>query len=431
MMDNIPKNLSAEKSFLCCLLTDKEVFYKIDELKIEDFYDKRNRIVFKSIKDLIQKSEVVEINNLKEHIGSRIKSIYLAEILNSSSSSTEIDKYIKAIRTKSILRRIINAGEKIKQYGFDEESDIKEVIDMASKELGKSIDTDIEKSTIRIGDELVNVFNSLNERIKNKSNLIGVTSGFKKIDNILHGFKKTELLILAARPSVGKTSLVLDFAMEAAKDNKKVFIISCEQSKEQLVNKMLGVQSMINPWKIESGNLGEDELDKISKAMGELNEMKIFIDDVGGQTPEQIKIKARGMKIKEGVDLLIIDYLQLLRWESKNDNRAQEISKISNEIKNLAKELKIPIIALSQLNREIEKRTDKTPKLSDLRESGSLEQDADIVMFLNREIIAENQEEIRDAELIIAKNRSGPTGKLGLRFNEILTTFTYKNNDQK
>lgn len=425
-----PQNIEAERSILGAVLLDKDAIIKIlDLLRPEDFYDNRHGAIFQAMTVLFEKrmpvdivtlSEILESANQIEMVGG---SSYLAEIVNNTPSASNIVHYAQIVRDKAMLRRLISAGSEILELGFDEEEDIASVLDRSEQTLFKVSQNFLKDKFVAIQSVLTDAFERIDKIHKDKDSgaLRGVPSGFKDLDDRTAGFQKSDLLILAARPSMGKTSFALNLAENAAIEHKiPVAIFSLEMSRDQLVDRLMSSQAGVDSWKLRTGNLSDDDFPKIGYAMGVLSEAPIFIDDSPTLNVMEVRAKARRLQMEHGLGMIIVDYLQLMSGHGRNNdgNRVQEISEISRGLKALARELEVPVIALSQLSRAVEHRDDKRPQLSDLRESGSIEQDADIVMFLYREEYYNPQSEKKGiTEILIRKHRNGPIGNVELFFN--------------
>ncbi len=424
-----PQNIDAEKSVLGAILLDKDALIKIvDILKPEDFYEDRNGAVYEATTELMEKRQAIDIVTLSAALESAGKldeiggSSYLADIVNETPSAANVVHYAQICRDKAILRRLISAASGITEMGYDEDRDISETLDKAEQSLFAVSQKFLKNKFTPVREVLTEAFERIDtiHKDKDKGALRGVPSGFRDMDNITAGFQKSDLLILAARPSMGKTSFALNLAENAAINEKiPVAIFSLEMSKEQLVDRLLSSQAGVDSWKLRTGNLSDDDFPKIGYAMGVLSEAPIFIDDSAGANIMEIRAKARRLQMEHGLGMIIIDYLQLMEGKGRSDgNRVQEISEISRSLKGLARELQVPIIALSQLSRAVEHRDNKRPQLSDLRESGSIEQDADIVMFLYRdEYYNPDSDRKGITEVLLKKHRNGPTGAIELFFN--------------
>lgn len=438
-----PQNIETEESLLGCLMIDKDSIIKVSDLIFpEDFYRESNKIVYEAIRELYSRQEPIDIltitnrleeKNKLEAIGGRT---YLAKLSNSVATSSHIVSYANIVQRKAVLRRLIDASAKLGELGYKEDDDIENILDEAEKLLFAVARKYAKNQFDAIGSLLNDAFERIDELHRQSGKLRGLTTGFYEMDKLMAGLQRSDLVILAARPSVGKTSFALDLVRQVAlKNNASVGIFSLEMGKEQLVDRMLCAQAGVNLWKMRTGNLSDKEEDndftRIGRAMGELSEAKIYIDDVSSAGIMDIRTKCRRLQIEKGLDFVVIDYLQLMEGRGKyTDNRVQEISEISRGLKSLARELDIPVLALSQLSRTVEQTTPAIPKLSHLRESGSIEQDADIVMFIYRKAADRNyrKEDLSDhdrrtAEIHIAKHRNGPTGKFDLYFKEETANF--------
>lgn len=434
-----PHNLEAEMSLLGSILIDKNAMLRIDDLiDVEDFYKKSHAQIFSSMRELYAKNEPVDVltlgNKLEEKtqiegIGGRS---YLVHLSNVVPTASHISQYAKIVRKKSTLRKLLGAAEHINKLGYQEDVDqIEDVLDNAMQHLYGITQKHLKQNFIPINTILNDAFERMDELHKERGKLRGVPSGFKQLDNLLAGFQKSDLIILAARPAVGKTSLALDFARHAGIRGKaKVGLFSLEMSKEQLVDRLLCAEAGVDLWKMRTGNLSDrpdsNDFPRIGHAMGLLSESKIFIDDTAGQNVLQIRTKARRLQAEHGLDFIIIDYLQLMNSTSNNSNtnRVQEVAEMSRGLKLLARELNIPVLCLSQLSRAVEQTKPAIPKLSHLRDSGSIEQDADIVMFIYRKAVDRNYQiedipldELHIGEIHVAKHRNGPTGVIKVFFD--------------
>jgi len=431
-----PHNIEAEESVLGSLMLDKDAIVKVvDILRSEDFYNENNSTIYKTAIELYNEQSPIDIINisakLKEQkvlkmIGGRGR---LTELINGVPTASNIDSYAKIVKNKANLRRLIQTASDLVQMGYDEEMPVDEIMDHAEKKLFAVSQGTVKQGFSSMSSMLESAFERIEEIHQNKDKFRGIETGFTDLDKILSGLQKSDLIILAARPSVGKTSFALDIARQAAiKTKESVMVFSLEMSSDQLVDRMLAAEARVNLWGLRTGNLNEDEDDfqKIGNSMGILSEAPIYIDDSATSNIMEMRATARRFQAEHGLGLLIIDYLQLMEGRSNksNDSRVNEISEISRGLKNLAKELNVPILALSQLSRAVESRSPQIPKLSDLRESGSIEQDADVVMFLYRED-RENPdtENTNIVEVHVAKHRNGPVGRVNLYFDEIYASF--------
>ncbi len=432
-----PHNLEAERALLGSILLNSDVFPSVLEfLKTDDFYKKAHGEIYASIVNLFQKQEPIDVLTLKNDLSSRglLETVggdlLLSEIVNSPITSSNAVSYGKIVKEKSLLRKMILTAEEIvaRGYGGSEESD--EFIDWAESQLFKVSE---EKSTSSIHQmkDLVNIILKDIEGLADDRKLLkGVSSGFLDLDSKTLGFQPTDLIIVAARPGMGKTALCLNIAQHVAlKGNKAVAVFSLEMSKEQLAMRLLCSLARVDFYRLRSGILQSEEYSAIARAAGILSESPLFIDDSPVISSLELRAKARRLKheLKEDLGLIIVDYLQLMKGRAKSEVREQEISEISRSLKALAKELYIPVIAISQLNRAVESRQDKRPQLADLRESGAIEQDADLILFIYREELykKENTPDNKKgiAEVIIGKHRNGPIGVAELRFFAEYTRF--------
>ena len=438
-----PQNLEAEQSLLGCLLIDKDAIIKIADIVMEnDFYKDSHRIIYETMKDLYAKHEPIDIlsltnrleeKNKLEEIGGRS---YLALLSNFSATAAHVEHYANIIQRKATLRRLLAAASEISELGFKEEEDIDKLLDESEQKLFSVSQKYLKNVFIPVDKLLNDAFERIDELHKQSGKLRGITTGFHDLDNLLAGLQKSDLIILAARPSVGKTSLALDVARQAAVKSKiPVGIFSLEMSKEQLVDKLLCAQSNVSLWRMRTGKLSDRDDDndfaRIGEGMGILSEAPIYIDDSPNCSVMEIRTKARRLQIEKNLGLLVVDYLQLMEGRGKyGDNRVQEVSEITRSLKGIARELNIPVLALSQLSRQVEQTKPAIPKLAHLRESGSIEQDADVVMFIYRKAADRNynreelsMEDQHKAEIHVAKHRNGPTGKVDLFFDEETVSF--------
>jgi len=438
-----PQNLEAEQSFLGCLLIDKDSIIKIaDQINENDFYKDSHKILYETIKELYSKHEPIDIlsltnrleeKNKLENIGGRT---YLAHLSNFVATSSHIVHYANIIKRKATLRRLQKAASEIVELSYKEEEEIDKILDESEQKLFSVSQKYLKNVFVPVDKLLDEAFERIDELHKQSGKLRGIPTGFGDLDNLLAGLQKSDLIILAARPSVGKTSLALDIARQAAvKSKKAVGMFSLEMSKEQLVDRMLCAQAGVSLWRMRTGKLSDHEEDndfaRIGDAMGKLSEAPVFIDDSPNCSIMEIRTKARRLQVEKDLGLLVIDYLQLMEGRGKyGDNRVQEVSEITRGLKGIARELNVPVLALSQLSRAVEQTKPAIPKLSHLRESGSIEQDADVVMFIYRKASDRNynreelpQEDRNKAEIHVAKHRNGPTGKVDLFFDEDTVSF--------
>lgn len=427
-----PHSAEAEKSTLGALLIDQEAIIKVaDLLKADDFYYENHAAVYKAILalyekrtpiDLVTITNILEDKNELDRIGG---ASYLVELTGAVPTSTHIFQYASIVKQKSTLRKLIKAGEEIKSHGYNEVEEIDSLLERAEKALFNVSQTFLTDKFVHIKEVLNHTYEKISDLHDSeaKEKYTGIPTGFQDLDNILSGFQPADLVIIAARPSMGKTALALNMAQNIAKKSKSVGLISLEMSKEQLVERMFCSLLGVDSWKMRTGKLNDSDFARIGSVMDDLNSMKIFIDDSVGNSIVELRAKARRLQMEHGLDVLFIDYLQLMTSGKSGtnnlSNRVQEISEISRSLKGLARELHIPIVALSQLSRAVEQRPSKVPQLSDLRESGAIEQDADVVMMLYREdYYEEDSQRAGCTDLFIRKHRNGPIGRVELAFKK-------------
>jgi replicative DNA helicase len=443
LLDRIPPhNIEAEQSLLGAILIDKEAITKIaDTAHASDFYKDAHAAIFETMLDLYEKHDPIDIlsvaNRLEEKkqlepIGGRS---YLMELSNAVPTSSNVKHYASIIQKKAMLRRLQGAASEITQLSYQAEDDVQDVLDKAEQRIFAVSQRLLKRVFIPLKNILTEAFERIDELHRDRGKLRGTPTGFIDLDNILAGFQKSDLVIIAARPSVGKTSFALDIARQMAiKSRASVGIFSLEMSKEQLVDRMICAEAGIDLWKMRTGKLSDkpdsDDFVKIGHSLSTLSEAKIFIDDTASANILEIKTKARRLQSEHGLDAIILDYLQLMESISKSDGRVQEVAEITRGLKAIARELNIPVIALSQLARAVELSKPAIPKLAHLRESGSIEQDADVVLFIYRKAADKNyrtedlsEDEKNTAEVIVAKHRNGPTGSVRLFWNEKRASF--------
>ena len=422
-----PQNLDAEKSLLGAVLIDEETLADISEhVTVKDFYEKRHSTIYGAMMRLYEKHNPVDLLTLTDELKRKNEleiiggSAYLTELTNYVPTSAHAEAYAELVAQKAVRRRLIKASSEIAEFGYNEETTTQELLEKAEAELFSVSDQSLKQDLVSIESILTESFDRMEELYRNKGTLRGIKTGYRDLDNMTAGLQRSDLIILAARPAMGKTTLVTNLAYNVATIAKQsVLFFSLEMSKEQLVDRMLADASGVDAWNIRTGNLSDDDFGKLSEAMGELAEAPIFIDDTPGMTVLEMRTKARRANHENQLGLIIIDYLQLMQGNgNSNGNRVQEVSEISRGLKLIARELNVPVIALSQLSRSVESRSPQIPQLADLRESGSIEQDADIVMFIYREAYYNPETERENiTDLIIAKHRNGPTGKIELYFH--------------
>lgn len=424
-----PQNIDAEKSLLGAILIDQEVLIDVVEIvKATDFYDKRHGKIFAGMIRLYQNHEGVDLitvtDELKKngHLDEIGGSTYLAELTNHVPTAAHASSYAEIVSQAAVRRRLIKASADINSLAFDENLTVPQLLGQSEAELFSVSDSSLKQDLTSISDILDTSFDRINDLYVNKGVLRGVKTGYRDLDNMTAGLQRSDLIILAARPAMGKTTLVTNLAYNVATIEKKtVLFFSLEMSKEQLIDRMLADAAGVDSWNIRTGNLTEEDFAKLAEASGEMAEAPIFIDDTPGVSVLEMRTKARRAAHDGELGLIIIDYLQLMQGSGSaqaNGNRVQEVSEISRGLKLLARELNVPVIALSQLSRSVESRSPQIPQLADLRESGSIEQDADIVMFIYREAYYNPETERENiTDLILAKHRHGPTGTVELYFH--------------
>jgi replicative DNA helicase len=423
-----PQSLDAEMSLLGAILIDENTISDVvQQIKPGDFYDPRHGIIFDAIMRLYERHQPVDLLTITDELKKKDNlekiggSTYLSELTNYVPTSAHAEAYSKMIAQASIRRRLIRASTNINSMGYDNDINTQELLEKAEAELFSVSDQTLKQDLSSIESILTDSFDRMEELYQNKGALRGISTGYRDLDNMTAGLQQSDLIILAARPAMGKTTLVTNLAYNVATISKKaVLFFSLEMSKEQLVDRMLADAAGVDAWNIRTGNLSDEDFSKISEAMGEMAEAPIYIDDTPGLSVLEMRTKARRASHEQPLGLIIVDYLQLMQsWHRGNDNnRVQEVSEISRGLKLIARELNVPVIALSQLSRTVESRNPQIPQLSDLRESGSIEQDADLVMFIYREAYYNPDTERQNiTDLIIAKHRNGPTGKVELYFH--------------
>jgi len=433
-----PQNLEAEISLLGSLMIDKDAIIKVSDFLLpRDFYKQGHREIYEAMLGLFNKREPIDLLSvsvsLKEKgvfdkIGG---SAYLTEMINSVPTASHVLNYAKIVQKKRILRDLIESSREIESMAYKEVGEVESLLDYAEKKIFGIAEHSMRLRFSSIKDSLEEAFERIDKLSKYKSSIRGVSTGFDQLDNLLSGFQNGDLVILAARPSLGKSSLAFNIALNASMNHKvPVGIFSLEMSKDQIIDRFISSLAGIDLWKLRTGRLsseGEDnDFQRIQRAMGGLAETQIYVDDSAMTDVLQMRAMTRRLQADKGLGLIIVDYLQLIDSSriSTYDNMVQQMSVISRSLKGLAKELNVPVLALSQLSRAVEQRTPQIPRLSDLRESGSIEQDADVVMFIYREDKYRTESERRNiADIIIAKHRNGPVGKVELYFDEQTATF--------
>lgn len=428
-----PHDIDAEQAILGSMLTDKDaVIAALEVLKEDSFYREDHKLIFSAITSLYSKNEPIDVITVKAELSEmgvldRVGGLeYLVELPERVPTTANVERYVKIVDEKAMLRRLISTANELIALGYDESEDVDNIMDMAEKRVFDLAQKKNTKGYTVMKDILVESFAELERLYNQKGNVTGVSTGFYDLDNITAGLHNSDLLIVAARPAMGKSAFAINLAANAAiKSKVPVVIFNLEMSKEQVGNRILCSEALVDSNKIRTGQLDDEDWMKLAQTLGKMSDAPIYIDDTPGISAMEIRAKCRKLKIEKNIGLIVIDYLQLISGSGKkNTSREQEISEISRSLKILAKELNVPVIALSQLSRTAEKRDDKRPMLSDLRESGAIEQDADIVMFLYRDDYYNPDSEKKNvAEVILAKHRGGSTGTVELAWLPSYTKF--------
>jgi replicative DNA helicase len=426
-----PHNLEAEQSLLGSLLIDRDAIIRVASfIKPDDFYHQANGLIYRSIFDLYNRREPTDFITLSDELGRRDQLdqvggiAYLTALLNAVPTAVHVEYYGRIVERTATLRRLIDAGARIVAVGYREGIDTEDALDEAERAIFEVSQKRQTKDFVSVAEVLDRFFDQIDYMQQHRGDVVGVGTGFSDLDQLLGGLQRSDLVIVAARPSMGKSSLALGLAYGASVGHgKTVGIFTLEMSAEQLVQRLLSMETGVDAHRLRLGQIDDSEWDRISRAFGRLAEAKIYIDDQAGASVMDVRSKARRLQAEYGLDLVIIDYLQLMN-SRRTENRVQEISEISRGLKGLARELNVPVVALSQLSRAVESRSDHRPMLSDLRESGSIEQDADVVLFIYREDKYEEESDKKGiAEIIVAKHRNGPVGSINLRFFERTARF--------
>ena len=429
-----PHDIEAEQAVIGSMLTDSDaVMAAVEKLREESFYREDNKLIFEAIVNLYNRSEPVDLVTVKDELSSmgNFEKVggfeYLAILQDKVPTTANVQKYIDIVEEKATLRKLIKTANEIIDLGYNPTEDVEDIMAGAEKKIFDIIQNKNQKSYTPIKDVLIESFTKLEELYNQKSKITGVPTGFVDLDDKTAGLHGSDLILIAARPAMGKTAFALNIAANAAiRSNTPVAIFNLEMSKDQLVNRILCIEAMVDSNKIMTGKLEEDDWSKLASVVGPISDSGIYIDDTPGISIMEIRTKCRKLKMEKNIGLIVIDYIQLIQGSNnrKNGSREQEIAEISRSLKILAKELNVPVIALSQLSRAVEQRPDHRPMLSDLRESGSIEQDADIVMFLYRDDYYNPDSEEKDiSEVIIAKHRAGSTGTVKLLWMGNYTKF--------
>ncbi len=428
-----PQSIASEKAVIGSIMLRKDAMHEVEDMISPDsFYAEKHKIIFDAMLDLASKNEPIDMLSLSTKLNEKklLESVggnqYLAEIVNEVPSSTNVKHYAGIVQKKYVLRNLIEAADYVSELAFEEGDDhMDDVLDMAEKKIFAVVSSPKSQKFVSLKDSLPEAYERLEKLHESKGLLRGLPTGFKDLDNMLSGLQKSDLIILAARPSMGKTTLALDMArMAGTQHDKSILIFSLEMSSQQLVDRMLSAESRVNAWNLRTGRLSSDkDFSLLRDSLDRLAKAKIFIDDQAGNSIVRMKSLARRIKAEKGLDFIIVDYLQLMSTSKNYDSMVNQVTEISRSLKALAKELDVPVLALSQLSRAVESRGGK-PRLSDLRDSGSIEQDADVVMFIHRDDKGKDESEKTNiAEILIEKHRNGPTGKVDLFFDEKTTTF--------
>lgn len=429
-----PQTLESEKAFLGALMIRPEAMIESsDSISPDAFYAEKHRIIYRAMLALFNKSEPIDVESVRTKLAdeSSLEQIggvtYLAELAADVPAASNARHYAEQVQKKYMLRSLINAGEYVAELGFDEASEIDETLDKAEKRVFQVTSSPTMSKFTSLGESLKGAWERLEHLHEHKDEMRGIRTGFKDLDNMLAGLQKSDLIILAARPSVGKTSLALDIARQTAVQHGTVVgFFSLEMSAQQLIDRMVAAEAKVNSWNLRTGRINEqDEWDRIREAYDKLGQAPIYISDEPGNHILKMRATARRLKKEHGLGLIVVDYLQLMvpTGARASDSMVQQVTEISRSLKNLAREMDVPVLALSQLSRAVEQRGGK-PRLSDLRDSGSIEQDADVVMFIHRDDkVNKESERPNIAEIMIEKHRNGPVGKVDLYFNEKQTTF--------
>lgn len=428
----VPHNVEAEQAVLGALLIDPDAVYKVNTfLRADDFYVEKHRWIYEGILTLHEQHMAVDLVTLCDELERRERlaevggAAYITSLINATPTALNVEHYGHIVERTSTLRRLIGAAGEIAALAYQDTDDVDEVVDRAEQILFGVSQRRVARDLVPIRDVISEYYDRVDYLYRHKGETIGIPTGFRNIDKLLGGLQRSDLIIVAARPGMGKTSLMLSIARNAArKYDRRVAIFSLEMSAEQLVQRLISAETGIDSQRLRIGNLREEEWPRFIQATGELSEAMIFIDDTPSISAIQVRTKARRLYAEYGLDLIVVDYLQLMQSDRRIDNRVQEISLLSRSLKGLARELNIPVLVASQLSRAVEQRTDKRPMLSDLRESGSIEQDADVVMFIYRDdYYSPDTDRPNIAEIIVSKHRNGPTGMVPLFFKKELAQF--------
>ncbi|HWR56571.1 MAG TPA: replicative DNA helicase [Negativicutes bacterium] len=433
MLERVPpQNLEAEQSVLGSMLIEREAIAKaMEELRPEDFYRDAHRMIYQCMISLYDRNEPLDLITVSEDLRQKdqLEKVgglsYLTTLASIVPTAANVYYYARIVAEKALLRQLIHAATEIAATGYEAAEDVAVILDQAEKSILAISQRTTSQSFAPIKGILLETFEKIDQLYSSKGGIVGIPSGFRDLDNMTAGFQPSDLILLAARPSMGKTALCLNIAQHIAiREKKPVAFFSLEMSKEQLVQRMLCAEAGIDAHRLRTGDLRDEDWKHLSRGMGTLSEAPIFIDDTPGVPVMEMRTKCRRLKIEQGLGIIIIDYIQLIQGNGRTENRQQEISEISRSLKSLARELNVPVIALSQLSRAVESRAVKKPMLSDLRESGSLEQDADLVAFIYRDdYYNPDTDKPNITEIMIAKHRNGPVGSIELYFHKEYTRF--------
>lgn len=431
-----PQNLEAEQAVLGAILIDKSAIIRVtDYLLPPDFYSPAHEKIYENMLELHEKHKPVDLLSLTNHLKEKelLKEVggssYLAELVNQVPTASQLDHYAKIVKEKKIRRDLIKASAEISENAFESEQELEDVIDTIEQKILAISHKSSEQKFVPLKEELKTAYERL-ERLQQQGegSIRGIPTGFAYLDNVLSGLQKSDLIVLGARPSLGKTTLALDIARNSAlKTGLTVGVFSIEMSRDQVIDRLIAAESQVPLWKLRTGRVNQDlEFEMIQNSLDRLSRANIYIDDTPSPTIMQIRSMARRLQVEHGLSLLVVDYLQLIQPRSPSDNMVQQVTEISRSLKALARELEVPILAVSQLSRAVDKRDHRVPQLSDLRESGSIEQDADVVIFIyrkDRDKMDVSLEEQNIAQINIAKHRNGPLGSINLRFDPERVTF--------
>ncbi len=427
-----PHNLEAEQSVLGSLLLDGDAVVKVASwLRPDDFYSRAHSLIYQAILDLYERREPVDFITLCEELGRKGLlgevggEAYITSLINAVPTPIHLEHYARIVERTATLRRLISAASEIASLAYEASGDVEEVVDKAEQIVFGVSQRRLRRDVLHIKQVLDEYFERIEYLHRHRGEFMGVPTGFSQLDKLLGGLQKSDFIVIAGRPGMGKSSFALSIAHNAAKRyGQRVAIFSLEMSAEQVVQRLLAAETGVDSQRLRLGLIRDEEWPRVVQAIGILSETFIFLDDTPAISAMELRAKARRLHAEHGLDLIIVDYLQLMQGDSRSENRVQEISYISRSLKSLARELNIPVVALSQLSRAVEQRQDKRPILSDLRESGSIEQDSDVVMFVYREEMYNPDTEKQNiAEIIVAKHRNGPTGVIPLYFRKDVAQF--------